>query len=793
MDRVLSTREFFNQLDDSRLSQIRESLIAIPSKSWNNIHTLRFPDFKDSTEQEITSSETHQLFLLENFNDLNQISVNENLLINAGYDPIVLSMNGTYLSIVEQAQILNESLASTLKSFWLTMTEEGSPIGILQFMIDIAAFVGTFIGFPGLANVGQLFSLANALIYFFRTPPRYGMGFLNLLGVIPFGSAAVGPIKAGIKPVMGLFERFMPAVFKGNSAAIKSGAASLNNAAKNPGLIKMLGEAFANIGKFIAESGIKLIKSIVSVLSTIINKVTFGVVSMPAGVTKWVDQLAVKMALFGKGSIEAAEALGLKATKTAAKQSAEVAATKVGAEAAATAKAVTGSTNQAAKAAGTVAKDKVLADLGKFGTFRKGIFDGVKASPEYISFASKTSNPTLLKEFIYKKASTNLVELIASKKVGLMSVYGDAALMKALGKNGKIAERALVDAINSGDKVVLRKLISETIKDPKLFSAIAAREPKIANTLLLFKEAPEALIHGATTFNAFASMSSKFAGKFVYRGFVMKYFLLFLGKMFIKGDPCANYLMIGTPSEVIEKNKDAILDKVAKHSVNIGALTEILSDVIIEQNEETVDPIAIQKEVDKLKATDPTNYAKFEKVVQENDKAVQTLKSEVTTNNPCHDAAKLNQANVGLAIDHNLKAWKEGKVVTDMTSKEDHDAANILNYTKDKLAQIGVASDIDPQSSIASENPEVKAYFSDIVDYAGKLEPNFEDASRLDSTLERMVKAGTITQEQSTAMKQRTVKHWQDNTVPPILISNGADKEQANESIFRIGKLTTIR
>jgi hypothetical protein len=273
----------------------------------------------------------------------------------------------------------------------------------------------------------------------------------------------------------------------------------------------------------------------------------------------------------------------------------------------------------------------------------------------------------------------------------------------------------------------------------------------------------------------------------------MKYFLLFLGKMFIKGDPCANYLMIGTPSEVIEKNKDAILDKVAKHSVNIGALTEILSDVIIEQNEETVDPIAIQKEVDKLKATDPTNYAKFEKVVQENDKAVQTLKSEVTTNNPCHDAAKLNQANVGLAIDHNLKAWKEGKVVTDMTSKEDHDAANILNYTKDKLAQIGVASDIDPQSSIASENPEVKAYFSDIVDYAGKLEPNFEDASRLDSTLERMVKAGTITQEQSTAMKQRTVKHWQDNTVPPILISNGADKEQANESIFRIGKLTTIR
>jgi hypothetical protein len=86
----------------------------------------------------------------------------------------------------------NSGFWSVLKKLYLACTENGSPIGILQFVIDIIGVVGDFI-FPG---VGVVADLINAIIYFVRK--KYMLGTISLIAALVIGGGdMLKPLKWG--------------------------------------------------------------------------------------------------------------------------------------------------------------------------------------------------------------------------------------------------------------------------------------------------------------------------------------------------------------------------------------------------------------------------------------------------------------------------------------------------------------------------------------------------------------------------------------------------------------------
>lgn len=87
-----------------------------------------------------------------------------------------------------------------LKSLWNTLTEGGSPIGILQLILDFVGLVGdafTVVGLP----IGMVADFINAMIYFYRG--KNILGVISLIAMIPFG----GDVAKGFKGVAGAFSK----------------------------------------------------------------------------------------------------------------------------------------------------------------------------------------------------------------------------------------------------------------------------------------------------------------------------------------------------------------------------------------------------------------------------------------------------------------------------------------------------------------------------------------------------------------------------------------------------------
>jgi hypothetical protein len=93
----------------------------------------------------------------------------------------------------------------TLKDLYLSLTEGGSPIGILQLFLDLVGLI------PGL--VGATADVINAIIYFFRE--KWLLGTISLLAGLLFGA---GDVLKLLKPAAIPLEAVMVATAKGGAA-----------------------------------------------------------------------------------------------------------------------------------------------------------------------------------------------------------------------------------------------------------------------------------------------------------------------------------------------------------------------------------------------------------------------------------------------------------------------------------------------------------------------------------------------------------------------------------------------
>jgi polyhydroxyalkanoate synthesis regulator phasin len=173
--------------------------------------------------------------------------------------------------------------------------------------------------------------------------------------------------------------------------------------------------------------------------------------------------------------------------------------------------------------------------------------------------------------------------------------------------------------------------------------------------------------------------------------------------------------------------------------------------------------------------------------------AANDLKKKTDLTNPCYGETALGQAKVGAIINANT-AWQgNGQVARDLTTPTDFKDSNLNNIQKQQLAILKQDTDIDAQHPLADSNPEVKAYFSDVVNYNGSISPNENKLSRLDEVLDEMVKAGEITEEQKPRIRQLSLDHWTNGTVPTGIFTDKNAEQPTNESMFKIGKLITVR
>ena len=84
MKYLSSAEDFFEQSPDSKLDQLRESLLTAPTQFWENLFNVEVPQFEARNQQEERAIVDHQMYLLETFTSINVINSNEALLIRNG-------------------------------------------------------------------------------------------------------------------------------------------------------------------------------------------------------------------------------------------------------------------------------------------------------------------------------------------------------------------------------------------------------------------------------------------------------------------------------------------------------------------------------------------------------------------------------------------------------------------------------------------------------------------------------------------------------------------------------------
>ncbi len=133
----------------------------------------------------------------------------------------------------------NKGFWSTLKSLWLAVTENGSTLGIIHFIIDIIGLVGDFI-FPG---VGVVADIINAIIYAIRG--EWMLASISLIAafVIGFGDA-LKLVKFAAKPA----GKVMTTLAKEGGAEAAEKMIAKMPAKEKAGVLQLLTSILGNIG-----------------------------------------------------------------------------------------------------------------------------------------------------------------------------------------------------------------------------------------------------------------------------------------------------------------------------------------------------------------------------------------------------------------------------------------------------------------------------------------------------------------------------------------------------------------
>lgn len=783
---VLSVGEYLIQ-DNPQLSSLRKSLLELDLTNPIKIINESFSKVNES--QNIS----HQLYLLENFDTLAEINANENFLLLNNYNPLFLVESGIYKQTLETMESINESFISTLKAAWSAMTEDGSPIGIFQFLLDIIGIVpASWVGFP----IDVAANALNAFIYYMRG--QIVMCIINLIACFDL-SKVFAPLKLGIKaiikPVTGLFKVLKnPAKAVAAATVLQSSKAGLNN----PGTVKMVGQALAKLSKWIVTSGINLIKSILPNVVKAINRLTLGAFKLDAYIpkmTKALDTWSAELMLMSKGAEASSKVLLSDKTVKAAQGTIKKSAGNVGAEAATIARAEAAAAGKqlTAKTSKQIADDAtttILKDLGLSKTatqMQKYHIEALGRAANKFNklFPNGVNNPKVYTNFINNEATREMVANVLSKKAGFMSLAGNKKVMRALGKTSqwKGADKMLANTIKKGDPVELGKAIQKMLDDPEFFALMSKHSPDVVKTMSLFRHAPEALIAGSKTFADFSKIA---VTKWQISKDLVKKLPVFILKQLIKKNPCEDQIKKAEDSDDILTNlQSQVLPDQSKWDIAKTAASQIF-----EQTEATDYLELSQETLAAFKAENPQGYVEIIKAEEAANQEIDKLIEQTNTKDPCGNFIRIKSAEAGVIINENPGMYKEGYTGS-IDYKTPTEAEPLQQQSKTYLKMLGQDTNIDPQHPLKDQDAATKAYFSPVVNSFGIIDLNKDPEVALNEMIQHLIEAGQLTQDQVSAFRDKIHKSWETNTLPSAVVLDGQSEPGLNESIFKTGKLIT--
>lgn len=775
MKYISSANDFFGQS-----AQANSINLLVPINIWETIGSLTLTQYVPASIQEASAKLAHQLYLLEAFDTIEEINQCENLLIRNGYNPVFLTLEGAYLETLESLSMVNEGLMDLAKSFLSTMTEGGSAIGILQFVLDIIGIIPfDAAGIP--AN--EVANFINALISFYRG--NFLTGLISLGMAIPaVGAVVFAPIKFAMKPFAKLGEKLLGALWGGAStkaavADFKAGALAIEpGAVASTKVFEKLASGLSEIGKFLSTTGIKIIRGLADLIGTALNKASLGIIPKPAGVLKWLDELALKTSAFSKSATEASELLlkdeaKLTAAADKAATSAKTAATSAGLPA-------DEITNIAKNFADVPAfTSKMQAEIIGSDGFRKLLTNGASKSiqEKYLMYAAyeKMIGNMLAKEG--QVTGKSLIELL--KSPNMVSELQQAGF--------KGFDKYLVDAVKAGDSAALSKLLSTIIETP---GAAKLLTPNVAKSVAIFKEAPELLIQGPKMLKTIQASIAKLEKVAPKAALSSKALVAFLLKSFIKGSECLSYLGKGTdPTDVFTKVTDAAEDKASSVALNLTGIQETLSLISEEDSSDSV----TMEEINGLKESNPEAYQAITDQVKSAKESIAKLAAETKPNNPCALSAAVATAATGAILSQpkGMYSAKGGGEKKDITTEKEMEP--LTAAMKNVLNSLGEASDIEPQHPMSSLDPYSQAYLADAWDFKNNAySPNTDNTSRLDATLDELEKSGELNRSMREEVKQETLAHWENGTVPTALKTE-VEAVKEGKGFFKVGKFVTGR
>lgn len=197
----------------------------------------------------------------------------------------------------------------TLKSLWNAITEGGSVIGIIHFIIDIIGLVGDFI-FPG---VGVCADIINAIIYAIRG--EWMMCAISVIAAVVIGGGdALKLLKGAVKPS----EKVLVALAKEGGSKQAAEMLAKMPAKEKGGVVKLLTGIFGNLGGALGKA-----TSLIGQLVSGFGKVTKWIPGLGSSL-KWIfDGLGKTITKFGEKMTLASA--NFKLATTAAKKEAAVA------------------------------------------------------------------------------------------------------------------------------------------------------------------------------------------------------------------------------------------------------------------------------------------------------------------------------------------------------------------------------------------------------------------------------------------------------------------------------------
>jgi hypothetical protein len=779
MKHLINTDAFF------KYDSLLETINVTADDVWATLNSFTLPEPRVLSIQEQLAIDAHQSFMLENFETIEEINQRETLLYRYGYAPAMLTLEGAYFETLDSIEIISEGVLDSIKSFLSMMTEGGSSIGILQFALDLLGIIPfDWAGLP----INEVANIINALIYFYRD--NFLLGAISLGMAIPgVGSVLFGPIKFAVRPFTSIAGKMFGAMFKGESAAIRAAAAELRAAPGSKSLVDQLGKALKPFAEFCSGTAATVISKLSKFIAAAIEKLSFGKLKMPSSALKWVDDLVAKLQNLSNGAKEAGEFL-LREEGKVAKSAAELSASG---EKAAELAAKQGKT-------GVALSDEVAKKFKDVPGFSKQLQNEIMQSAGFkkLAGASAEVQETYIKNELTRKLIDQILK--QSGKGGsksLLQVLSSPEMVKVLSKSTKFKglDKILLDAVATGDTAAIKSVMELAASNPAIMKMVS---PRVAKTMAIFREAPDFLLKGRKVVSSAVDAASSLPkvkmpwGLSFHTRNSAKNLIGFILKSLVRSNECAMYIGTGSPSEVYDKTVELATDSAASGlDINTSIKEALLQ---IQRIFEDADLGLSAEAASDLKQNSPEVYQILQDQLKEQDKTIDELVQVTTPKNPCTAEAAVALAKTGTILAKGLQGGTyKAKGKGDVYNIFDEEAGKgLLDASKAALKAVGEDPNIDAQHPLADASPYMKAYFSDVYDFDDAVYVPVQDGkSRLDPTLDKMVKTGEITSAEKEKIKTETLDHWKNDTAPEELTKK-VEPIEVNESIFKIGRVNLV-